>query len=665
MQSETSVGAFTKRTVREACVARPIVLSNGELHVGLNKYGLVHDFYYPYVGFENHSAGSNLRHKVGVWIDGKISWLDDDGAWSFVFHYPQTALIGHTLAKNEQLGVLLEFDDLVDAEMSVFMRNIHVINMSDTPREIRLFLHQAFAIGDSRSNTDTAQYLPDSNAILHYRGRRAFVIGGQYGDKPFDQYSIGLFGIEGHEGSFRDADDGILGSNNVDHGRVDSILGFNLQIKAHSSERVHYWVAAGMTTREALYIHRQMTEQGVSRRLHATADWWKHWLKPALDTAVNVPKEHQDNFIKSVMIIKSQMDRRGAVIASTDSTMLNYSRDAYAYSWPRDGAYSVWPLIRMGYYDEPYRFFEFCRRGLHPSGYLMHKYRADGALGSSWHPYVHEDVVAPPIQEDETAVTVFVFCQFYQMNPKSSLLKDFYASMIKPMADFLAEYIEPVTGLPRPSYDLWEEVFLTTTYSTAVTYGALLAASELASVSGDEASAVKWRTAADDIRQASAKYLFNKERQTFNKGIIVKHGEVVTDTTLDTSAVFSSYMYGLFDADGEEMTAAIASTRSIFNVNPEHPGLPRYENDNYRRTDPSVQGNLWYITSLWLAQYALDHDQSEAERILTWVAQNMLSTGMIAEQMNPLNGEVVAPAPLTWSHAEYISTLLDLAGRKK
>jgi len=137
----------------------------------------VHDLYYPYVGFENHSAGAGLRHKVGVLIDGTLSWTDDD-SWSFDFSYPHTSLIGHTVAKNEALGIILEFDDLVDAEMSVFIRNIHIINQRDQKRDVKLFMYQAFAIGDSRSNTDTAQYLPDSDAILHYRGRRAFIIGG-------------------------------------------------------------------------------------------------------------------------------------------------------------------------------------------------------------------------------------------------------------------------------------------------------------------------------------------------------------------------------------------------------------------------------------------------------------------------------------------------------
>ena len=157
-------------------MARPIVLSNGELHVGINNFGLVHDFYYPYVGLENHSAGKDLRHHVGVWVDGELSWLDNNAEdWQTSFSYPHKGLVGHITAVNQRLNVVVEFDDAVDAHMNAFLRNIHVVNSADTPREIRLFTHQAFAIGDSRSNTDTAQYLPDSNAIMHYRGRRVFV----------------------------------------------------------------------------------------------------------------------------------------------------------------------------------------------------------------------------------------------------------------------------------------------------------------------------------------------------------------------------------------------------------------------------------------------------------------------------------------------------------
>ena len=647
-------------------MARPIVLSNGELHVGLNKFGLVHDFYYPYVGFENHAAGANLRHKVGVLVDGEMSWLDEDKGWEFTFKYPHTALVGHTLAKNKDLGVILEFDDAVDAEVSIFMRNIHVVNLYDHAREIKLYMHQAFAIGDSRSNTDTAQYLPDSNAILHYRGRRAFVISGQHNNKPFDQFTIGLFGIEGHEGSFRDAEDGILSSNTVEHGRVDSILGFTLQVAAHSSERASYWVAAGMSNREALYVHKQIETDGIMKRLHTTANWWHKWLKPALEVVQNVPADHRQLFINSMMIMKSQIDKRGASIASTDSTMLNYSMDAYAYSWPRDGAYTMWPLIRLGYVDEPYRFFEFTKRGLHPSGYLMHKYRADGALGSSWHPYVHDGVVAPPIQTDETATVVFMFAQFYNAHKDSKLIKEFYYSMIKPMADFLADYRDEMTHLPKPSYDLWEEIFATFTYTTAVTYGALLAASELAAVAGDSDSAVKWRTAADDIKAAAAKHLYNQERGVFYKSIKVKDGKIISDPIIDASSIFGVFMFGLFDTDSIEMRTSVETMTSTFKLLDDEPGIPRYENDFYRRSDPSINGNWWFITTLWHAQYLLDKgNTAEAKLILDWSKAHALKTGMLGEQINPVTDEVISPAPLTWSHAEYLSTMLDYIEKTK
>jgi GH15 family glucan-1,4-alpha-glucosidase len=647
-------------TEQAVSMARPVVLSNGELHVGLNKYGLVHDFYYPYVGFENHAAGKALRHKVGVWVDGKVSWLDDEGQWSIEFNYIEHALIGHTIVKNESIGIMLEFDDFVDASMSAFLRNINVINLKNEKRDVRLFMHQAFVIGDSRSNTDTAQYLPDSNAILHYRGRRAFIVSGTHDDQPFDQYTVGLFGIENHEGTFRDADDGELSFGNVEHGRVDSTLRFKCELPGNGSTRVHYWVAAGKSTREALYVHKLILENGLSSHQDKTALWWETWLKPAIDISKRISPSHQDTFLKSVMIVKSQIDNHGAVIASTDTTMLNYSRDAYAYAWPRDGAYVLWPLIRMGYKDEAYRFFDFCKRGLHSGGYLMHKYRADGALGSSWHPYVHDGLIAPPIQEDETALVLFVFAQFYQKNPEDKLLKDFYESMIKPMADFLITYVDDMTGLPKPSYDLWEQTFLTSTYTTAVVHAALLAASDLASIANDQESAVKWRSSAEDIFTAAHKELFNKERSSFYRGINVKDNQIIKDPIIDLSSIFGSFMFGLFSPESDELVNAIATAKELFGINKGALGLPRYENDDYRRTNGTGTGNFWFITSLWLAQYELEQSNTDkAMEILDWVQSNALSTGMMAEQVNPDTLEVISPAPLTWTQAEYISTLLD------
>jgi GH15 family glucan-1,4-alpha-glucosidase len=646
-------------------MARPIVLSNGELHVGLNTFGMVHDFYYPYVGFENHSAGEDLRHRVGVWVDNCISWLDEPNEWQFKFHYPHSALVGHVIAKNERIGILLEFDDFVDAKVSGFFRNIHIVNLQNRPREVRLFMHQAFAIGDSRSNTDTAQFLPGNNAILHYRGRRAFVVSGDYNNKPFDQYTVGLFGIEGKEGTFRDAEDGELGFNNVEHGRVDSTIRFKININPNSSQRVHYWIAAGMSTREAIHIHERIQDDHALSNLRRTADWWHEWFEPSYAILDKIVPTHRSTFIQSMMIIKSQIDKRGAVIASTDTSMLNYSRDAYAYSWPRDGAYALWPLIRIGYRDEAYRFFEFTKRGMHADGYLMHKYRADGALGSSWHSYIHEDgIVSPPIQEDETALPLFIFAQYYQMHPDPGLLKEFYKNMVVPMADFLTGFIEEITGLPKPSYDLWEQTFSTSTYTTAVTYAALIAASDLASAAKDQDNAVKWHSAAEDIQAAAHKHLYNSDRNAFFRGINIRDGQVIYDSVIDCSSIFGAYIFGLFATDSEEITSSIKTIEELFGINNGAPGLPRSEDDDYRRVSDNITGNYWYITTLWLAQYYIDiGNRDKALSILDWVKDHAMSTGIMSEQLDPVTQENISPAPLTWTHAEYVATLLDLASK--
>lgn len=647
-------------------MTRPITLGNGEMHVGINVFGQVHDFYYPHIGQENHTIGAGTRHKIGVWVDGETSWTDSDD-WTHSMRYPDTALIGHTVAKNDRLGITLEFDDAVDSVDNILMRNIHVVNYRGHAREVRLFMHQAFVIGDTASYTDTAQYLPDSQAIVHYRGRRVFVVSGSAEGGSFDQYSIGIFGIEGREGTWRDAEDGELSCNTVEHGRVDSTLRFNVKLAPLSSARVHYWISAGTNLRQALAVHRQVQASGIDSRLLSTARWWKAWLEPVIAASNSVDNAQQRKImIDSAMIIKAHSDKHGAIMASLDSAVLNYGRDTYAYAWPRDGAYVVWPLIRLGYQKEPLAFFDFCRRGLHPNGYLSHKYRADGSLGSSWHPYVHDDgSSSPPIQEDETALVLFVFSQFYHMHPSSQLLDDYYEGLVVPMANFMSEYIDNSTQLPLPSYDLWEERWLTSTYTTATTYAALSAAADLADIRGDENSAVKWRAVAEDIHHAAQDKLYDQEAGYLIKGLVRTKDGYNPDNNLDVSSVFGAFMFGLFTIDGAAIKSSISEITSRFDQ-PGRIGLPRYENDSYRRANNDEPSNLWHITTLWYAQYCIEtNDTSTAENILSWVAQHSLKSSVLSEQVNPMSGEPIPVSPLVWSHAEYLTTMLDLMAKRK
>lgn len=644
-------------------MGRTILLSNGELHVGLNEHLMVHDFFYPYVGLENHAAARGMSHRIGVHVDGSFSWLDD-GNWSFSYGYPHDSLIGHSKAVNEGLGVALEFDDTVDSGQSAFLRNIHVINTHDRKRTIKLFMHQVFMISNA-TNGDTAQYHPGLPAIIHYKGHRTFVAAGRHSDgSPFNQYSIGVYGIEGKEGTYKDAEDGNLSGNNVEHGSVDSVLGFEMNLKAHDSTRVEYWIAAGKSTREALVIHHRIEEEGLHARFEKTQRWWDEWLAPAKVCAKRLPGDLAEKFLLSTLLVKAHIDKRGAVIASTDTTMLNYSRDAYTYCWPRDAVFILWPLIRMGYKDEALQYFSFCKRTIHPEGYLMHKYQADGALGSSWHPYVHKGgIISPPIQEDETASVLFLIGQYLQFNPDIRYLHGVFPTLVKPMADFLCSYIDDETLLPRPSYDLWEQKFMTSTYTVATVYAALLAAISLAETGGYSEDAVRWQNVLHDLKTAACKKLYDAEKSYFIKGYLKTDTDEETDLVTDVSSFYGAFMFGLYELGSDEVTKAYQTLQSTFGFSNHQPsGIARYEHDDYNRADPGSLGNPWFITSLWIAQYHIERkDIATARRFIDWVAHHMTSSGILSEQINPHTGEFISVAPLAWSQAEFVNTLLDIA----
>jgi len=636
-------------------VARPILLSNSQLHVGLNRWGLVHDFYFPYVGLENHAASKHLRHNIGVFVDGMYHWLDD-GTWEISPDYYGDVLVSRIIATNKELQVRLEFDDCVDSEFTALLRNIHVINTASEEREIRLFMHQVFVISDSHAS-DTVQYISEDQSIIHYKGHRVFLVNGAHADgRPFDTYSVGLFGSEGHDGTYRDAEDGELMRNDVEHGRVDSVIGFHLTVKAHSSHRVHYWVSAGRSEREAKKINAIIKKDGLLHHVLKTANWWSEWVKPTKKIAEKLPEKYRRSFIRSALITKAQTDKHGAVIASTDTTMLNYSRDSYAYCWPRDAAYVLWPLMRIGYTDELLHFFAFARRSLHDDGYLGHKYQADGALGSSWHPYVNRDgVMMPPIQTDETALVLFLFGQYYRMHAEPELLGSFYVTLIKPMANFLTGYVGE-DGLPLPSYDLWEEKYLTTTYTTAVTYASLVEAAYLADIVGDKESAIRWQVASEKML-AGRDVFYNEERSYFHKGFLDDGDERTFDTTIDSSSLFGVFMFGYFPVDDEKVTVSYQTLRDTLMTDSAR--VIRYEGDAYNRLN-GQPSNPWPVTSLWYAQYALEqHDKVQATQILDWVLSSMFASGVIAEQYDKDNNPL-SVAPLAWSQAEYMNALLDM-----
>src|ERR1044072_7916107 len=108
-------------------MGRPVVLSNGQLFIGLDENGLVHDFYYPYVGLDNLTNARSLKHKIGVWVDGTFKWTND-GSWNISVEYQAGALVSLIRMRSDVMGITLESRDFVDDESNAFVRSLTVTN---------------------------------------------------------------------------------------------------------------------------------------------------------------------------------------------------------------------------------------------------------------------------------------------------------------------------------------------------------------------------------------------------------------------------------------------------------------------------------------------------------------------------------------------------------
>lgn len=642
-------------------MARPIILGNSRLTVGLNEKGFVHDFYYPYVGLENLTTSRSLHHKIGIWIDEQFSWLDEDD-WDIEVKASNESLSSIISMKNANFGIELYFNDWVDVEKNAFCRLVYVKNLKNQARDVRLFFHQVFQISNE-GRSDTALYVPEGHYLLDYKGRVCLLAYAQLENGPsFDQYAAGTYGIEGKQGTFRDAEDGELSNNAVEHGGVDSVMRVAFSLDANSEKTVEYWILANDSQFQLEADHAALRKDGLNKRLELCQNWWEEWLKPAHHelSKLKISESEKALINRSLMIIKAHCDHRGGIIASCDSSIYNYNRDYYSYVWPRDGAYAIWPLLRLGLFKEARKFFRFCKDIQQENGYLMHKYQADRSIGSTWHPLVHGNRRELAIQEDETAIVVFMLGEFLDYSHDEQFVKEMYLEFVVPAANFLARFVDTQTNLPHASYDLWEEKFLTHTYTTALTYRALMVASSLADRFDDSDTNEEWRNAASKMLEAEPMF-FDPDTNALRKGYLLDHdGNVKFDNTLDVSSLYGSFMYE-FGTDKSHIASTARAIEERLKDNSPSGGVPRYEFDNYFAEPNKHKGNPWFVTTCWLAQYYVRvGKKQEAEKLLSWILNHLSSANTLPEQIGADSSKRVGVEPLVWSHAELINTLLDL-----
>lgn len=672
---------------------RDIPVGNGDLLVNFDELYRVRDFYYPSVGRYNHTGGHVQR--FGVWADagagihapgegspenghGVFAWIEDP-SWHRRIRYDQETLVTRVHLYNDKMGLELICQDMVDFHEPVYMRRFIVRDKLGRQRNVRLFFHIDLSIKESPVG-DTADYDPETRGLVLYKDDSYFLVNtsDDRGESGVDHWAIGAKRVGSAEGTWRDAEDGVLGRNAIAQGSVDATVGVNLDVPPAGEVSASMWIACGNSYERVSELNAVILNKGVGKMFSRTEAYWRLWVRKGDFPGVDLPETVRDLFVKSQLILRTQIDNRGAIIAATDSDISHFAGDTYAYCWPRDGALVAYALTQTGQSELSRSFFRYCARAINKNGYFLHKYTPAGHLASSWHPWVMEGEQVLPVQQDETALVIWALRQHFEKFRDVEFVKPLYAPLVTQAAGWMCSFVDE-HGLPQPSWDLWEERRGIHLFTVGATIGGLNAAAAFARDFGETERADQYAAAAERMRDAVVRHLWNPQTQTFARLAQPEKSAEGGKTTyrLDMtrdSANAGLWMFGAFRHGNPMIQSEMKSLFDRLWVKTGVGGCARYERDYYHMVERNqidqVPGNPWIICTLWHAQHRIACARTREElrsalELIEWAAKRAKESGVLAEQYHPYTGEVLSVSPLTWSHATVVTTVMDYIQRAR
>jgi GH15 family glucan-1,4-alpha-glucosidase len=177
---------------------------------------------------------------------------------------------------------------------------------------------------------------------------------------------------------------------------------------------------------------------------------------------------------------------------------------------------------------------------------------------------------------------------------------------------------------------------------------------------------------ADEMTEGVSHHLYHHGLKRFARSGSRIEGGYQLDEVMDIS-LLSLATLGVLNPKDPRMMATARAVREELWLKTSIEGCARYQGDVYQRAEDSpkdIPGNPWFISTLWLAEYAIDQAGNQQELqaaipYLEWCGNNALPSGVLAEQVHPVNGFPLCVSPLTWSHSALVWTVLRYTEKAK
>ena len=376
----------------------------------------------------------------------------------------------------------------------------------------------------------------------------------------------------------------------------------------------------------------------------------------ALAAPVEAEPELTRLYRRSLLTLELLTDREtGATIAAPELDPDFVHCGGYGFVWPRDLAFVVLSFLAAGRGDLAAPALRWLARTQAPEGLWLHRHWTDGALAPSWG--LH--------QLDETGSVLFAYESAWRALRDEELDRSLWPSARR-AGSFLVAFLEPDTGLPRASVDLWEQHEGQHAYTAAATAAGLDSASAMAA-RHEPALEAGFREAAERVRAGIEAELWSEEHgrylRTRRLGRRDREGEPVPpafttglpypnravlsvdpfDARVDSSLLGLAWPFRAVDPAGTRMRATAAAIERELLL--PCGGVLRHEGDDY------AGGNPWLLTTLWLGLYYRQvGDEAGLRRCVDYALSRRTELDLLPEQADR-DGKPAWVLPLAWSHA--------------
>ncbi len=599
---------------------------NGRILLTINEGGEWTDLFYPYPGEFQH-----LREaRIGLFdvADRTFAWLRPGGPFE-IAQVPDTSTsVPETVYEGMRLRIRSQ--EHVHPNHDLIVRVFRV--RAEAGRKLRLFAYSSFKIEESLYQ-ETAYVDPEMQSVVHYKRNYYFEL---FSEPNFARAVCGQHTLYGLRGTYVDAEDGVLEGGTISHGTADSAIQWDLEGAGDTEVTVRFYVAVGRNI-EATRRLREYVRSGDPTRFEREASaFWSTWLARHPPQATpGLGEKARRLYQTSVLVLRHVAGENGSIIASPDTRSLVIGGDTYNYCWWRDGGYIAKAMDEAGLYENADRFLRFAAQCQRPDGSFVHRHFPDGTIGSTWHP-------PPFLQVDQVGTVIAATWHHFKLRADMDVLLTFWP-MVKNASEFLLTFRDLLTGLPRPSYDLWEEREGIHTYSTAVVVHALERTARIALELGKDGR--RFRETSEAMREAALAHFWDEGRQQFIRSIHPR------DERIDASVLLALKL-GLLEWSDPRARKSVDGIEARL-WNSKIGGVARFEGDTYYGYE-----NPWIICSLWLAEARLMlGERDRCRQILEWVVDHAEPGYLLAEQLDAQSGASRSATPLVWSHSTYVDVL--------